>query len=131
MIESAALDERAQGENGLPATRPPSHAGAFEPFSDQSLARRLHDAGADGQSQGLGIGVAHAVAIATEVAQHLDDSLVARRLRAQIDQRRMTRLTPSGSWRNRWRYFLNCAAAVGESVPWAVSKASLRCSTAW
>ena len=59
----------------------------FEPFGDQSLARRLHDAGADGQSPGLGIGVAHAVAIATEVAQHLCDSLVARILRAQIEQR--------------------------------------------
>ena len=87
MIESAALDERAQRQNGLPATRPPSHAGAFEPFGDQSLARRLHDAGTDGQSPGLGIGVAHAVAIATEVAQHLCDSLVARILRAQIEQR--------------------------------------------
>ena len=87
MIESAALNERAQGQNGLPATRPPSHAGAFEPFGDQGLAGRLDDARADGQSPSFGIGVAHAVAIATEVAQHLDDSLVARRLRAQIDQR--------------------------------------------
>ena len=87
MIESAALDERAQRQNGLPAIRPPSHAGALEPFGDQSLARGLHDAGADGQSPGLGIGVAHAVAITTEVAQHLCDSLVARRLRAQIHQR--------------------------------------------
>ena len=75
MTESAALDERAQRQNGLPATRPPSHAGAFEPFGDQSLARRLHDAGTDGQCPGLGIGVAHSVAIATEVAQHLCDSL--------------------------------------------------------
>ena len=87
VIESAALDERAQGENGLPAARPPSHAGALEPLGDQGLACRLDDAGADGQALGLGIGVAHAVAIATEVAQHLCDSLVARRLRAQIEQR--------------------------------------------
>ena len=50
MIESAALDERGQRQNGLSATRPPSHAGAFEPFGDQGLARRLHDAGADAYS---------------------------------------------------------------------------------
>ena len=31
MIESAAIDERAQRQNGLPATRAPSHAGALEP----------------------------------------------------------------------------------------------------
>ena len=42
MIESAALNERAQGENGLPATQPPSHAGALEPFGNQRLARRLN-----------------------------------------------------------------------------------------
>ena len=42
MVESAALDERAQGENGLAATQPPTHAGALEPFGDQRLARRLN-----------------------------------------------------------------------------------------
>ena len=87
MIVSAALNERAQRQNGLAAARPPSHAGAFEPFGHQGLACRLDDAGADGQSPSFGIGVAHAVAIATEVAQHLCDSLIARILRAQIHQR--------------------------------------------
>ena len=87
VTESSALDERAQRQNGLPAARPPSHAGAFEPFGDQGLACRLDDAGADGQSPRLGIGVAQAVAIATEVAQHPCDSLVAGILRAQIVQR--------------------------------------------
>ena len=87
VIETAALDERAQRQNGLPAAQTPSHAGALEPFGNQSLARRLHDAGADGQSPGLGIGVAHAVAIAAKVAEHLCDLLIARMLRAQIAQR--------------------------------------------
>ena len=47
-MESLALDERAQGENGLSAAHTPSHAGALEPFGDQSLARRLDDTRADG-----------------------------------------------------------------------------------
>ena len=43
------------------ALRPQSHAGALEPLSDQSLASHPHDTGADGQSPGLGISVAHAM----------------------------------------------------------------------
>ena len=38
MTESLTLDERVKGQNGLPATRAPSHAGVLEPFGDQSLA---------------------------------------------------------------------------------------------
>ena len=117
VFEAAALDERAQRQNGLPTARPPSHAGALEPFGDQSLAGRLHDAGADGQPPGLGISVAHAVAVAAEVAQHLCDSLVARGLRAQIDQRPNDAVDPIGLMAQQMAILLELRRRLGGVGP--------------
>ena len=113
MLESAALDERAQRQNGLPATRPPSHAGALEPFGDQGLAGRLDDAGADGQPLGLGIGVAHAVAVAAEVAQHLRDSACGGMFRTQIDQRPNDALDPIGLMAQQMAILLELRRGLG------------------
>ena len=75
--------------------RAPSHAGTFEPFGAQGLASWLDDAGADGQAPGVGI--AHAAAIAAEVAEHLRDSVPVRMLRAQMHQRSNDRGTGKSS----------------------------------
>ena len=122
MIESAALDERAQSRNGLRDARPPAQSREIEPFGDQCLACCLDDAGADGQSSGLGIGVAYAVAIAAQVTQHLYDSLSFRMLRAQVDQRPNDPLDPVGFMAPQMAYLLELSAATGPPMHFAVDE---------
>ena len=67
LVEARTLQQCAQRQDGLPTGAAPSHSGALEPLRDQRLAGGLDDAGADGQITGLGVGVAHAMAVAPEV----------------------------------------------------------------
>ena len=80
------LEQRAQGQNGLPAALTPPHARTLEPLSDQGLARRLHHPGADRQSLVLRLGITHAVSIVAEVAQDLRDTFALGMLRTQMAQ---------------------------------------------
>src|SRR6202050_620757 len=83
-VEPFALVPATRGEDRLRSAGAPAHAALFEPLRDERLACRLHDARADHEAARLQLGVAHAPAVLSEVAQRLTDRVAARVLVGQM-----------------------------------------------
>ena len=62
VLEAAAEDAAAQGDDGVGASDGPAHAGALEPCADL-LAAGLDDARRDAQALGAELRIAHAVSV--------------------------------------------------------------------
>ena len=68
LVESVALGERAEGEDGLPSLRSPAHATALHSLRDEGFTGGFDDARAYRQVLISIARIAHAVAILAKVA---------------------------------------------------------------
>ncbi len=86
MVESVALHQRTECQNGLSTWMAPAHARTFQALGDKGLACGLDDARADRETTCLHRGVAHPVTMLAEVGELGRDLGAARMLVAKIHE---------------------------------------------
>ena len=86
MVESVALHQRTECQNGLSTWMAPAHARTFQALGDKGLACRLDDARADRETTCLHRGVAHPVTMSAKVGELGRDLGAARMLVAKIHE---------------------------------------------